>query len=266
MKEGKNKMLGQQIKAEFKKAVTGRQLIIWSALVLVFPTIQFLLVMNNYVYYRQLEIFLRVNNGFLPILLPFLMVLVYAVRFIGEQKNNFIPYARIRISLKDYIGSKAIVNALFSFSAAFLMVFIPFLFIIYIEPSLGIIELYPPGSSPKVVTTFEQLLPYGTLTYGLIYSIWVGLNGMLYATIAFLLLQLLNNSFVALSIPFAGYMVIVFILQVFHLDKFSPMDSGFPFGIGQQPLWTVFIPFSAICLVITVLILNVRKKLYSRYE
>lgn len=259
-------MLGQQIKAEIKKAITGKQLIIWAALILVFPTIRFLLVMNGYVYYRQLEVFLRVNNGFLSILLPLLMVLIYTVRFIGEQKNNFIPYARIRISLKDYIGSKLIVNALFSFCAAFLMVFIPFLFIIYIEPNLGIIELYPPDASPKLATTFEQLLPYGTLTYGLIYSGWVGLNGMLYATIAFLLLQVLNNSFVALSIPFAGYMVIAFIFQVFRLEKFSPMDSVFPFGISQQPLWTVLVPFSVLCIIVMLLTLNVRKKLYARYE
>ncbi|MBE2909199.1 ABC transporter permease, partial [Anoxybacillus flavithermus] len=90
-----SKMLSHQVKVELMGAVTWRQCVIWAALILVLPTIQFLLIKENYVYYRQLDLFLRLNSNFVPLFFPIIMVLVYAIYFVGEQKNYFIPYVRI---------------------------------------------------------------------------------------------------------------------------------------------------------------------------
>lgn len=80
-------MLSHQVKVELMRAVTWRQCVIWAALILVLPTIQFLLIKENYVYYRQLDLFLRLNSNFVPLLFPIIVVLVYAIYFVGEQKT-----------------------------------------------------------------------------------------------------------------------------------------------------------------------------------
>src|SRR5699024_12307977 len=80
------------------------------------------------------------------------------------------------------------VNLCLSFTVTFLMVFIPFIFIMYIEPLLNITQLENPNGNPVPVTTFEQLLVAGTLTYGVSYSLCVGLNGMFFAPVGVVLL------------------------------------------------------------------------------
>lgn len=259
-------MLGHQLKTEFKRVATWRQFIIWMSLILVFPTIQFLLIKDNYVFYRQLDLFLRLNSNFIPLLFPIIMVLVNATNFVGEQKNHFIQYTRVRIPLSTYLFSKIIINAILSFSIAFLITFIPFVFSMYIEPLLGIVKLYPTEGNPIPYTTFEQLLFLGTFPYGIIYSLWVGLNGMMYATIALLLLMILKNPFIALSIPFMYYLLTNFITQAIGYDKFSPSNTIFPFSISQQPLWTVFVPFTLLCIVVIILGLYLKEYMHKRYE
>ncbi|GCD84380.1 ABC transporter permease [Parageobacillus thermoglucosidasius] len=261
-----SKMLSHQVKVELMRAVTWRQCVIWAALILVLPTIQFLLIKENYVYYRQLDLFLRLNSNFVPLLFPIIMVLVYAIYFVGEQKNLFIPYVRIRIPLATYLFSKLIVNAILSFLIAFLMVFVPFIFSMYIEPGLGIVHLYPADGNPIPYTTFEQLLFLGTLPYGIIYSLWVGLNGMMYATMGLLLVMILEKPFVALSIPFMYYLLGNFITQILGYEQFSPTYTIFPFSISQQPLWTVFVPFTILCIVIIILGFYLKENLYKHYD
>ncbi|TYS63938.1 ABC transporter permease [Bacillus infantis] len=259
-------MLGHQIKAELYRAATWRQITIWALLILILPTVQFLLIKDNYVFYRQLDLFLRLNSNFVPLLFPIIVVLVNATQFVGEQKNDFIQYTRLRIPLTTYLYGKLLTNAILTFTISFLIVFLPFVFSMYIEPFLGVVKIYPPDGNPIPYTTFEQLLFLGTLPYGIIYSIWVGLNGMMYATIALLAVMILDKPFVALSIPFIYYLLADFVTQVLGVFKFSPSSTIFPFSISQQPLWTVFVPFAVLCLAVIILGLYLKENLYKRYE
>lgn len=259
-------MFGHQLKSEFKRVITWQQAIIWLALILLFPIIKFIMIKDNYVFYRQLDLFLRLNSDFIPLLFPIMMTLVYAINFLGEQKNHFIQYTRVRIPISTYFFTKIISNAILAFLAAFLMAFIPFVFSMYIEPLLGIVELYPTEGNPIPYTTFEQLLTLGHLPYGIIYAMWVGLNGMMYATIAILLLMILEKPFIALSIPFIYYLLLNFVTQVIGYDQFSPSHTIFPFSISQQPLWTVSIPFVVLCIATVLLSLYLKEIIYKRYE
>jgi hypothetical protein len=172
---------------------------------------------------------------------------------------------RIRIPLATYLFSKLVVNAILSFLIAFLMVFVPFIFSMYIEPVLDIVHLYPADGNPIPYTTFEQLLFLGTLPYGIIYSLWVGLNGMMYATMGLLLVMILEKPFVALSIPFMYYLLGNFITQILGYEQFSPTYTIFPFSISQQPLWTVFVPFTILCIVIIILGFYLKENLHKHY-
>src|SRR5699024_3865519 len=152
--------------------------------------IKYIQIIDDYVFYRQLDVFLRVNSDFVPLLFPLLMILVYAINFIGEQKNNYLTYVSPRMPLDKYYYSKLIVNGCLSFTVAFLIVFIAFIFNMYIVPSLNITQMENPNCNPLPFTTFGQLLVAGTLTYGVSYPLWVGLSGMFYASCVLILLML----------------------------------------------------------------------------
>ena len=147
----------------------------------------------------------------------------------------------------------------------FTIIFIQFIFIIYIDPYLGVID-YSQGStflsqqSTSNPVTFYQFLKYGNLTYGLVYSIWVGLNAVIYSTIAFTSLLIARSGFLALSLPFLFYHVFNFITGVLGVGKFSPISTIFPFNIKLQPLWTVSIPFFVLILILVTLIIYVKKQ------
>lgn len=259
-------MIAQQTLVEFKKTLTWHQFIFWAFLILSMPSIKFFLVKDGYVYYRNIEVFLRINSEFVPLLFPLLMTIVYSFRFIGEQKNNYLSYVSSRISLRKYYSAKLIVNAVLSFTIAFLIVFIPFVFVMYIEPFFNIITIYPEDGNPIPLTTFEQFLSYGSLIYGLIYSAWVGINGMLYATFGILLLMILEKPLVALATPFIYYQVGNFITAMLNYDKFSPLTTIFPFSITQQPLWTVLVPFGILLTIVSILFIKVDRKVNDSYE
>ncbi|MGX4667945.1 ABC transporter permease [Cerasibacillus sp. JNUCC 74] len=259
-------MIFQQVKNEFKKTITLPHILLWTIFILLLPTIKYIQIINGYVFYRQLDIFLRVNSDFIPLLFPLLVILVYTTNFIGEQKNNYLTYVCPRIPLNKYFYSKLIVNGCLSFTVAFLMIFIPFVFIMYIEPLLNITQLDNPNGNSIPVTTFEQLLVAGTLTYGVVYSLWIGINGMLYASFGLLLLMLSKKPLIALSFPFIYYLVFDFITQVLGAFQFSPSATLFPIAISQQPLWTVLIPFGLLLIINIILVLLVRKKVNDSYE
>ncbi|WP_373894714.1 ABC transporter permease [Virgibacillus natechei] len=259
-------MIIQQVKNEFKKTITLPHIILWSIIILLFPAIKYIQIINGYVFYRQLDVFLRVNSDFIPLLFPLLMILVFAANFIGEQKDNYLTYVCPRIPLNKYFYSKLIVNGCLTFIVAFLMVFIPFVFIMYLEPLLNITQLENPNGNSIPVTTFEQLLEAGTLTYGIVYSIWIGINGMLYASFGLLLLMLSKKPLMALSFPFIYYLIFDFMIQTFGFVQFSPSATLFPFAIAQQPLWTVLIPFGLLLIINITLVFLVRTKVNDSYE
>lgn len=238
----------------------------WLFLIFSFPIIKFLLIKDNYVFYRQIEVFQRTNSDFVPLLFPFIVVLVYAFYLIPEIKNGYLFFVTSRTQLKTYIQSKLIMNALISFLSAFLLIFLPFIFVMYIEPSLNIISLDQAGTNPIAYLLFEQLLDHGLLTYGVVYSFWVGVNGALYSTFALLLLFLGKTPLVSFSIPFIYYIVGHFITQLLGIDYLSPMLTIFPFSLELQPIWIIFIPFIVLITITAILYFILRNRLAGSYE
>ncbi|SDC60020.1 ABC transporter permease [Shouchella lonarensis] len=255
-----------QVNIELRKTSSTSQLVIWILVMLLLPVIKFMLIKDNYVFYRQLEVFLRVNSDFVPLLFPLLMMLVYPIRFVGEQKYNFLTYVGARITLHKYFNAKLTTNVLCAFFIAFGMVFVPFIFIMYVEPIFGFIALEDAMGNPIPYTTFEQFLPFGDLTYGILYSMWVGLNGALYATFGLLLLMITQKPLTALTTPFIYYFMGMFVTQLLDYEQFSTGLTIFPFSTSQHPLWTVLVPFGVLCVIITGLYIKLRKKVNSGYE
>lgn len=243
-------MLSHQLKIEFKRALIYKRIMVWIAIILLPSLIRFPLIKDSYAFYRPIEVFQILISDYIPMLFPVFMILIYTNSFVNERKNDFILYTRTRIWMPTYVWSKAIVNAVLAFIVSFLLIFLPFVFAIYVEPSLSIVHFYPLENSTTVDYTFNQLLTYGTLTYGIVYASWVGLNGVIYSTLAFLLSLTIKNSFIAFSLPFIWYQVMNFVTGVLGVSYLSPISTIFPFNVVKNDLWTVIPPFAVLCLAI----------------
>lgn len=226
---------------------------------LILPATQFYLIYDgDYVFYRQVEIFTRTNSEFVPLLFPIIMAIICLICFKGSKKGISIP--ETNSEFVHLVKSKLKANVFLSFLTAFSIVFLSFIFVIYIVPLLDIVTISPNNyGNPLPLTTFEQFLSLGTLPYGIIYSVWVGLNGVLYATFGLLLLLIYRNSMLSLLIPVFFYLS-HFFAELFGYFQFSPLHSIFPFGIAQQPLWTVLIPFITLSFIVLFLFNKLMRK------
>lgn len=220
----------------------------------------------------SLDFYGLILSGVPAITFPILAVLIYVSFFAGEIRNRFLVYTRMRRSIFETLVIKQVSNIVLSFLFFFLFVFIPFIYVYYIDPKVGN-TVFDPSlyglTSKSVITdsysrhTFSNFLQHGTLTFGLVYSFWVGINGALYAAVSFYLVLLVRNSFLALSLPFVLYIVISFILSAVKLNDFRPNHVIFPFEHTQSPLWTVSIPFIILLFITIFLSAIVKKKIDS---
>ncbi|BBW97136.1 ABC transporter permease [Geobacillus icigianus] len=255
-------MLHHQLMVELKRALTKKNILFWLGLIVLLPTARFYMVKDGYQFYKPIEVFHETVSGIIPLLFPVIAIIIYLPSFLQEQRNKFITYTRTRVPLHTYIISKGLINALLTGLVIFLLIFLPFVFIVYFEQKLGIIHYNSSNEHMRIpAVTFSQFLSYGEFTYGLVYSLWVALNGVVYSTIAFLLLLNVSNPFVALSIPFLFYHLFNFVTGLLNFAVFSPLSTIFPFNIEQQPLWTVFVPFSLLLIILTiVLVFSIRNE------
>lgn len=245
---------------ECKKALNKRFFIISLSLIFL-PLIIILPIMNgSYVFHRAIDVHAQLlTNSPIPLLFPILLVPLYAGSYANEKKDNYLQYVKPRAILSDYVLAKGFVNAVLTFVVVFLMIFIPFLFIQYIDPLISYIHYETEYLNPVSIGTFEVVAQKSVLLYGIVYSFWVGINGALYMTIAYLLTICLKNKFVALSMPFLWWFVMNFVTAVLRIERFSPVCTVFPFSITAQPIWTIFVPFIVLILIMATLIVYIKK-------
>jgi hypothetical protein len=227
---------------------------------LVLPSLYGMSASDGYALSGPADLFALILGGALPLVFPLLAAAVYAVPFSNQLSNRFLLYTRPRIDIRRNLAAKALANLVLAFGVFFLVAFVPFLWAFFIEPSLGLAGPYRLTTAgltpseleayPSTVHTFSQLLAVGPWAYGVGYSLVLGLNGAIYASLGFLLLFLVPNRFVAIAIPFVGYNILNFGFAVLGIPQFSPA-MAFPFNLIQFPLWVPFVPFMVLT-VITV--------------
>ncbi|MCP3033130.1 hypothetical protein LF817_17535 [Halobacillus sp. A1] len=204
----------------------------------------------NFTLFKPVDFFTLHLAGLLPALFPLLIAGVYLIPSVKKQiLNNGLP-----------IKKRLLLNSYFFFLLSFSFVFLPFLFAFYIEPLLGFVDYTVMKSFDTSDShTFSQLMDYGAITYGVVYSSWVAINTVVYASLSLLLLMKINKA-LAFSLPFLIYWGAHIITANLSLAVFSPAYSIFPFGITQQPIWTAFIPFvGLIILLITIFLIPISK-------
>lgn len=235
------------------------------------PAVYYYIVWESYLFRDRLDTFTFLFEGVLIVIFPLLATLIYLPSFSAELKNRFLVYTRLRIPVEKLLFIKFMANSVLTFAVFFIFVLFMFLLSYYIFPSVGWVqfdlEVYGLTESTIIEDrytrhTFTQLLEYGLYAYVLFYAFWVGINAAVYSSIGFLLLLLIPNKFVALSIPWGIYIIGSFLL-VDGLRPFRLADTIFPYMYTQQPIWTAFVPFLALCCLCLLLFIVIRKKFNS---
>lgn len=217
---------------------------------LVVPSLYATKISDAYALYGPTDFYTLILEGFaLPLIFPLLAVALYVAPFSTQLSNRYLVYTRTRADIGRTLVSKACANATLAFVVFFLTGFVPFVWAYLLEPAFGLITYYTdtlnPAASAQDATTFSQLLAYGPWVYGLGFSVWLGLNGALYATIGFLLLFFIPNRFLAMSVPFVAVNVVGFVMAVLQVPQFAP-GSVMPFNLIQFPIWVPFVPFTVL--------------------
>ena len=249
--------MSQQIKLMWSQAFSMKRCILYLLIILGLPALQFSFIYEGYQFFLPIEVFQETISGAIPMLFPILAVLIFLPIFIAEYKDNYLTYVRTRASLKDYLLAVGIVNALLTGLILFLMTIVTFLLIHYVEPLFAFVDYW--SLSEKTYETsnaFSFLADIHPLLYAVIYSAWIALNGALYATLAYLLILALEQVYLAMSLPFVAYHIFNFVAGILQAPQFSPISTVFPFNITEQPLWTVFVPFTILIIVNVILYLT----------
>lgn len=255
---------------EIQNSLSIKRIVIWFLLML-WPFFYFIVQRNSVSFRDRLDVFTFMLEGILPLIFVLLATLVYVGSFSQEIKNRFLVYTRMRIPLRKMLLIKFIANSLTTFGVFFVFTFGYFLFSFYIVQPLGLIHFEPEAYKLTETTviqdsytrhTFTQLLQYGSLTYGFLYSCWVGFNAAVYAMIGFFLVIIIRNQFWALSIPFLMYILGSFVMGLdSSLMRFRFPDAIFPYSYMQLPIWTAFIPLLFLLIICTILAFFVNKNL-----
>lgn len=253
--------LKQLISSEFKKALSLKFFLLSGALIFLPIIIVIPIINGSYLFFEPLEVHSQLlSSSAIALLFPILLVPLFAGSYANEKKDNFLLYVKPRVKLTDYVLAKGLVNGIVTIIVAFLIIFIPFLFIEYFDPVLNIIQYEKDFYEPVSVGTFEFLAEKSALLYGVLYSLWVAINGALYTTVAYLLSISIKNRFVALTIPFLWWFIMNFITGILGIEAFSPVYSVFPFLITPQPFWVLCIPFLVLIVGIVCLLLLIKSK------
>ena len=227
-------------------------------------------IIRNYELRDWLDLYTLIIENSMLIIFPIVAVVIYVVPFSSEVNHRFLVYTRMRRGIDETIRRRWITNFIQTTLYLFFVMFSIFLITRYVEPSLGIANynLKGYGLSQENVAedrytreTFSQLLRYGDMFYGFFYSLWVAINGALYASIAFFLVLLLKNRFLAFSFPFVLYIVGTFTFYSLELDKYTFIHSIFPFYRVQNSIGYAFIPFLIIVCINILLFILLRRSL-----
>ncbi|SES01909.1 hypothetical protein SAMN04487944_11549 [Gracilibacillus ureilyticus] len=266
-------MQGYSIKKEIQSKLSIKVMLGWLLLIAIHFT-YFFIIQGSYQFRDNLDVFTFMLEGVFPLILPLLATLIYAPSFANELKDRFIIYTRTRIEISRLFSIKFWTNFLLVLFSVFGYIIVLFIFAHYVVPAFDLAEHMDPesyGLNEETIIedtytrhTFTQLLEYGLWTYAVLYSLWLGLNAALFATIGFLCLALISNRFIALSIPTLVYLIGSYIISSFPSTRnYTFTNSLFPYGYIQQPIWTAFVPFTILVLLSVIMLIVIKKRFYK---
>ena len=183
----------------------------------------------------------------LSVVLPLIAVGIYLVGFGRELQERFIVNARARIDVRRYLTVKAQATAATAFLFFFTYAAVAFIALVWVLPPTGVLRFDQVGSvPPDEFARFSELWSVSPALYGLVYAVWCGLNGAVWALIGFVALLSVSNRLIALAVPVVAVLVLTVALTLLGLDLIAPYTLWILFGYVQAPAWTALAPMAAL--------------------
>ena len=192
------------------------------------------------------------------LLFPVYVVLLSCLRLFKEVPRS----QRITVRKESYLFARLVTAGGISFAVFGLSAFLLFVLAYYIWPVLGnpsvdlsVYFLTPESAvtSSYTASTYSQLLSSGSLTFGILYSLWVGFCAAVWTSLAMAALLTVRNRPLALSLPFLLYIVQWIAASLLGDVRASFVASVFPFGYQQTSILTGATPMLVLALIATLI-------------
>ena len=240
--------------------------VVLGVLVIALPAVSALAVADSSALTTPMQLFTMMLSGFLPLLFGVVVVCFGCLTLTWRINHGFVALTAVRGSIRADLARRALVNAVVVGAVFFLAVAVAAVVAFEVVPRADLVTFrpesmlnYPDGSafSPAQVragdlanNTWSFLYAAGWPVYAFVYAGFVGISAALWATAGFAAVLLVPNRYLALALPFLAINLIDFPVQVAGMAQLSPLISVFPFNITAQPLWTTFVPFTVLALVV----------------
>jgi hypothetical protein len=201
--------------------------------------------MPGSVFRNNLGIFDQLMISPIMLTLPLIAVLLGCLPLYEAVGHRFASNSRNRIDMREYVALKLIGAIVPSFVTFFAHSFLGFVIAFYVWPLLG-----NPAIDPGVYgfsaaeaardgltnSSYSSLLAAGPLTYGLLYSLWLGVGAATYAGLGVAALVVVPNRLFALALPFLIYFGETVLAALAGSPQAGVMYSLVPFGLQQTPM------------------------------
>lgn len=240
------------------------------ALLLVFsPLVISAVTANSFTYVTPMDLFENTLGTGVPQVFAVAVACFGCLTLTWRLNHRFVSLTRVREDVRRQLVRRAILNAA-AVGAVFFAVVLVVAFVSFeVVPRLELVQFRPesllnraddtPFSAAQIrqhdlsSNAWSFLYAAGWPLYALVYGAYVAVSAALWATVGFVLVLLVPNRYLALSLPFLIIHIVDFVIQVLGAPQFSPLVSVFPYNISAQPLWTSFVPLSAVVLLAAVL-------------
>jgi hypothetical protein len=172
---------------------------------------------------------------------PIYVVLVSCLRLYREVPKT----KRVAVRQEGYLFARLATAGGISFVAFALSTFLLFVLAFYVWPALGNPSVDPgvyfltpetAVTSGFTESTFSQLLALGPLTFGILYSLWVGFCAAVWTSLAMAALLTIRNRPLAVALPFLVYIAQWVAASLLGNVRASFAASTFPFGYQQTSI------------------------------
>lgn len=188
-------------------------------------------------------VFSELMNGgpAIYLLFPVYVVVLSCLRLYREVPGS----QRVTMRKEGYIFGRLVTAGSISFVACGLSTFVLFVLAFYIWPALGnpsvdlsVYFMTPESAITESYTasTYSQILASGSLTFGILYSLWVGFCAAVWTSLALAALLTVKNRPLALTLPFLLYVGQWAAASLLGNVRASFVASIFPFGYQQTSI------------------------------
>ncbi|MET4705894.1 hypothetical protein [Frigoribacterium sp. UYMn621] len=175
------------------------------------------------------------------LLFPLYVVFISCLRLYREVPTS----ERVTVRRESYLFARLATAGGISFVAFAFSTFLLFVLAFYVWPALGNPSVDPgvyfltpetAVTSSFTESTYSQLLALGPLTFGILYSFWVGFCAAIWTSLAMAALLTVRNRPLAVALPFLVYIAQWVAASLLGNVRASFAASTFPFGYQQTSI------------------------------